>query len=80
MVFEYFLPHQTKKKIKKKRYQSWTPSDETFWIRACKKSRKRRNLTDDDDDDDDYDDDDDDDDDHDDILNGFSLSLELRIK
>ena len=28
------VPHQQKKK-KKKRCQSWTPSDKTFWIRAC---------------------------------------------
>ena len=38
-VFGSFLPHQTKTKRQKKnpnvkRYQSWTPSDKTFWIRT----------------------------------------------
>ena len=34
VVFGSFLPSSTKKQNKKKR-QSWTPSDKTFWIRAC---------------------------------------------
>ena len=40
-VFGYSIPPSTKKKKnqtkqskKKKRYQIWTPSDKTFWIRA----------------------------------------------
>ena len=31
MVFEFSLPSKTKKKC----CQSWTPSNKTFWIRAC---------------------------------------------
>ena len=38
VVLESSLPSSTKKKKKKKKKkhcQSWTPSDKTFWIRAC---------------------------------------------
>ena len=39
-VFKSSIPSSTNKKKEKKSYQIWTPSDKTFWIRACSDKRK----------------------------------------